>query len=114
MEGGPRRRLRDPPLLYGVRKAAWMISPFFILPWLLVPLGAYLPDPQNPAHPILTGNPYILTAFGAIFTLWGAYTVYLLLRDPDSLAATENHPSWKHMYLMMMGAQVAFALAYAV
>jgi hypothetical protein len=89
-----------------------MISPFFILPWLLVPLGAYLPDPQNPAHPILTGNPYILTAFGAIFTLWGAYTVYLLLRDPDSLAATENHPSWKHMYLMMMGAQVAFALAY--
>ena len=82
-----------------------MISTFFILPWLLVPLGAYLPDPQNPAHPILTGNPYILTA---------AYTVYLLLRDPDSLAATENHPSWKHMYLMMMGAQVAFALAYVL
>jgi 4-hydroxybenzoate polyprenyltransferase len=112
MEGDRAGGCKTLPLLYGVRKAAWMISPFFILPWLLVPLGAYLPDPQNPAHPILTGNPYILTAFGAIFTLWGAYTVYLLLRDPDSLAATENHPSWKHMYLMMMGAQVAFALAY--
>ena len=47
-----------------------------------------------------------------IFTLWGAYTVWLLLRDPDSLTTTENHPAWKHMYLMMMGAQVAFALAY--
>ena len=30
----------------------------------------------------------------------------------DSLTTTENHPSWKHMYLIMMGAQVAFALAY--
>ncbi|MEA2693039.1 MAG: hypothetical protein QOJ16_2426, partial [Acidobacteriota bacterium] len=25
---------------------------------------------------------------------------------------TENHPSWKHMYLMMMAAQAGFALAY--
>ena len=100
------------PILYGVRKAAWIIAPFFIFPWLFVPLGAFLRDPQNPAHAILTGNPWILTAFGVLFTLWGAYTVYLLLRDPDSLAETENHPSWTHMYLMMMGAQVAFALAY--
>ena len=100
------------PILYGVRKAAWIIAPFFIFPWLLVPLGAFLRDPQNPTHAILTGNPWILTAFGVLFTIWGAYTVYLLLRDPDSLAETENHPSWTHMYLMMMGAQVAFAVAY--
>jgi len=71
MEGDRAGGCKTLPLLYGVRKAAWMISPFFILPWLLVPLGAYLPDPQNPAHPILTGNPYILTAFGAIFTPLG-------------------------------------------
>lgn len=105
---------RTLPIVYGVRKAAWMISPFFVFPWLLIPLGAFLPDPQNPEHPILTGNPWVLTAFGVIFTIWGAYTVWLLLRDPDSLTETENHPSWKHMYLMMMGAQVAFALAYMV
>ena len=105
---------RTLPILYGVRKAVWIISPFFIFPWLLIPLGAFLPDPQNPEHPILTGNPWVLTAFGVIFTIWGAYTVWLLLRDPDSLTETENHPSWKHMYLMMMGAQVAFALAYLV
>jgi 4-hydroxybenzoate polyprenyltransferase len=102
------------PIVYGVRKAAWIISPFFIFPWLLVPLGAWLRDPQNPEHAILTGNPVILTVFGIVFTLWGAYTVWLLLRDPDSLTETENHPSWKHMYLMMMGAQVAFALAYMI
>jgi 4-hydroxybenzoate polyprenyltransferase len=114
IEGDRAGGCRTLPIVYGVRKAAWIISPFFVFPWLLIPLGAFLPDPQNPEHPILTGNPWVLTAFGVIFTIWGAYTVWLLLRDPDSLTETENHPSWKHMYLMMMGAQVAFALAYMV
>ncbi len=103
---------RTLPIIYGVRKAAWIISPFFIFPWLLVPLGAFLPDPQNPRHAILTGNPWILTGLGILLTLWGCYTVYLLLRDPDSLAETENHPSWKHMYLILMAGQIGFALAY--
>ena len=103
---------RTLPIIYGVRKAAWIISPFFIFPWLLVPLGAFLPDPQNPEHAILTGNPWLLTGLGILLTLWGCYTVYLLLRDPDSLAETENHPSWKHMYLILMAGQIGFALAY--
>jgi hypothetical protein len=34
------------------------------------------------------------------------------VRDPSSLTATENHPSWRHMYLMLMAAQVGFAIAY--
>jgi len=100
------------PILHGPRKAAWIISPFFILPWLLLPVGVFTPDPQNPAHAILTGNPRLLLLLGAVLTLWGIYTVYLLLRDPDALTKTENHPSWKHMYLMMMAAQVGFAIAY--
>lgn len=103
---------RTLPIIYGVRKAAWIISPFFIFPWLLIPLGAYMRDPRNPEHPILTGNPWMLTGLGVLLTLWGMYTVYLLLRDPNSLTETENHPSWKHMYLMLMAAQVGFALAY--
>jgi len=36
----------------------------------------------------------------------------LLVRRPEELAFTENHPSWTHMYLMMMVAQIGFALAY--
>ncbi len=38
------------PILHGPRKAAWIIAPFFVFPWLLLPLGAYVRDPQNPAH----------------------------------------------------------------
>ncbi|HEX5720619.1 MAG TPA: UbiA family prenyltransferase [Thermoanaerobaculia bacterium] len=112
MEGDRAGGCRTLPILYGVEKAAWIIAPFFIFPWLLMPLGAFLADPQNPSHPILTGNPWFLTALGVLFTLWGCYTVWLLLRDPKSLTETENHPSWKHMYLIMMAGQVGFALAY--
>ena len=38
----------------------------------------------------------------------------LILRDPADLARVENHPSWTHMYLMMMTAQVGFAEAYLI
>jgi geranylgeranylglycerol-phosphate geranylgeranyltransferase len=100
------------PIVYGVKKAAWIIAPFFVFPWLLLPIGVLVRDPQNPAHPILTGNPWLLSGLGILLTIWGCYTVYLLVRDPDSLTETENHPSWKHMYLMMMAAQVGFALSY--
>jgi 4-hydroxybenzoate polyprenyltransferase len=102
------------PVKYGVHRAAWMIAPSFVLPWLLMPLGTVLHDPADPHLHILTGNPAVLVGLGLTLTAWGIYTCTLLLRDPDALAHTENHPSWTHMYLMMMSAQVGFALAYLV
>jgi 4-hydroxybenzoate polyprenyltransferase len=92
------------PILYGVKKAAWMIAPFFVLPFVLIPVGV--------ATGILTGNATLLMALGIFLMVYGAFTVYLLVRRPEDLATTENHPSWTHMYLMMMVAQVGFALAY--
>jgi 4-hydroxybenzoate polyprenyltransferase len=106
MEGDRAGGCRTLPIAFGVRKAAWMIAPFFVLPWLLTPLGA--------ATGILTGNKTFISAFGIFLALWGAYTVWLIVRNPDELTATENHPSWRHMYLMMMAAQVGFAAAYLV
>ena len=114
IEGDRAGGCRTLPIVHGVKKAAWIIAPFFVLPWLLIPLGAYLPDPANPELTILTGDPLLLTGLGVLLTLWGAYTVWLLVRDPHSLTATENHPSWRHMYLMMMAAQIGFALAYVL
>lgn len=104
------------PVRFGVRRAAYMMAPSFVFPWLLIPLGVVIPDPLHPtgAHPILTGNPLALTILGVGLALWGSYTVWLILRDPEALATTENHPSWTHMYLMMMAAQIGFAVAYLV
>ena len=40
MEGDRAGGCKTLPILYGAQKAAWIISPFFIIPWLFVPLGA--------------------------------------------------------------------------
>ncbi len=104
IEGDRAGGCRTLPIRYGVRRAAWMIAPFFVFPWLLMPLGAHLG--------ILTGNHLALTILGFALAGWGVYTVWLIVRNPDELTSTENHPSWRHMYLMMMGAQIGFAVAY--
>lgn len=105
---------RTLPVLYGNRKAVAIISPFFVLPWLLLIALAFCPDPADPTQRLLTGNSVVLALLGVVLSVWGAYTVWLLARNPDELSATENHPSWRHMYLMLMAAQVGFAIAYVV
>ena len=40
MEGDRARRLPDAADLYGVRRAAWMISPSFVVPFLMISVGA--------------------------------------------------------------------------
>jgi len=100
------------PIRFGVARAARMMAPFFVLPWLLIPLFAWLPDPDRPAGDLLTGNRTLLTVLGFALAGWGAYAASLVLRNPDELARTENHPAWTHMYLLLMSAQVGFAIAY--
>ncbi len=112
MAGDRAAGCRTLPIRFGVARAARMIAPFFVIPWLLLPVGAWAHLPGSGGHAILTGNPWILTALGLGLAAWGGYTVHLILRDPEALAEVENHPSWTHMYLMMMAAQIGFAVAY--
>ena len=109
MEGDRAHGCITLPIRFGVARAARIMAPFFIVPWLLIPVFTWLPADWR-----LTGNRAFLTALGFVLAAWGAYTASLLLRDPDGLAATENHPAWTHMYLMLMCAQVGFALGYVV
>lgn len=112
MEGDRTHGCVTLPIQFGVERAARMIAPFFVLPWLLFPLLARLPDPNGSAAALLTGNRGLLTLLGAGLAAWGAYAARLLLRNPEELAESENHPAWTHMYLLMMTAQVGLALAY--
>ncbi len=112
MKGDEAAGCRTLPIRFGVRRASRMIAPFFVFPWLLIPLGVLVPDPFSPEHAVLTGNPWLLSGLGILLAGWGAYTVRLILADPDALAEVENHPSWTHMYLMMMAAQIGFGVAY--
>jgi 4-hydroxybenzoate polyprenyltransferase len=100
------------PIRFGITGAARIIAPFFVIPWLLIPLFAWLPDPGRTTAALLTGNRTVLTLLGLGLACWGAYAARLLLANPEGLARTENHPAWTHMYLLMMTAQAGFALAY--
>lgn len=114
MEGDRAHGVRSLPVRFGVEKAARIMTPFFVVPWLLVPLLAWMPDPGNPGSTLLTGNRVFLALLGIGLALWGAYAARLLLRNPGELARSENHPAWTHMYLLLMAAQAGFALAYLV
>ena len=104
MEGDRRGGCRTLPIQYGVSRAAWMISPSFVIPFLMIPVGAWI-------H-VLTGNFWLLQILGVVMTAYGVYVCYLMLRRPEELAVEENHVSWAHMYRMMFVAQIGFALAY--
>ena len=114
MEGDRRGGCRTLPIRYGVRTAAWITAPFLVLPWILLPAGTRLVNVWEGGHPWLTGNALILDVLGAILVAWGLYVAALILRRPEDLARKENHPSWAHMYWMMMTAQIGFAVAYIV
>jgi 4-hydroxybenzoate polyprenyltransferase len=94
------------PILYGVKKAAWIITPFFVIPFALIPIGVW--------SGILTGNRTLLLILGPALMAYGIYVSYLMVRKPEEMAATENHISWTHMYLMVMLTQVGLALAYVL
>ena len=104
MEGDARGGCRTLPLIYGVRRAAWMISPSFVLPFMLISYGAF--------SGILTGHFLALQALSLVMTGYGVFVCYLMLRRPEELAIDENHVSWSHMYRMMFVAQTGFAIAY--
>ena len=106
MDGDRRGGCRTLPIQFGVTRAAWMISPSFVVPFLMIPVGAWAG--------ILTGNFRLLELLGAVMTAYGVYVCYLMLRRPEELAIDENHVSWAHMYRMMFVAQVGFALAYLI
>jgi 4-hydroxybenzoate polyprenyltransferase len=104
MEGDRLGGCRTLPIQFGVRRAAWMISPSFVVPFLMIPIGAWMG--------ILTGHFWLLQVLGLVMTAYGIYVCYLMLRRPEELAVEENHVSWAHMYRMMFVAQIGFALAY--
>lgn len=110
IEGDRRGGCRTLPVIYGVRRAAWMIAPFLSLPFLAISAGA--------ASGVLTGKPVVLFPLGVVLTLWGVYIARLLITAaPEELTSAgpegpENHPSWTHMYLLTLVAQFGFAAAY--
>ncbi|MEM7248326.1 MAG: UbiA family prenyltransferase [Acidobacteriota bacterium] len=104
MEGDRAGGCRTLPVVLGLEKAVRVTVPFFVVPFLLIPLGASMGW--------LTGNRMVLVILGFTMASYGAWIARGMLKDPGSLAVDDNHPSWAHMYAMMILGQLGFALAY--
>lgn len=110
MEGDREAGCRTLPVKYGPAAAARRVAPFFVVPWLLLPVGLLLPHPAGGT--LLAVSAGVLLPLTVLLVAYGAYVAHTLLRDPEGLATSENHPSWAHMYGLMMLAQGGLAVAY--
>src|SRR5262249_50130733 len=90
-EGDRRGGCRTLPIQYGVARAARFISPSFIVPFLMIPLGAW-------TH-VLTGNFWLLQTLSLLTTLYGAYVAVLTLSLKEGETMEANRV-WEHMYRM--------------
>ena len=104
------------PVMYGVRQTIRIISPFFILPWILLSISA----------PKLSGNIVILECAAVLLlgcsiiclqSLHSSVTVSSthgkgtkISRRPSSL--DENNNSWRYMYATVMIYHLSTCAAY--
>jgi len=104
VEGDARYGCNTLPALLGFRGAALFMAPFLTFSFLLLPLAKIAG--------LLKGRAPHLIGLGLFLFIWGGYVTWLILRKPEALAVDQNHVSWKHMYLMLMAAQIGIAWAY--
>ncbi len=100
-KGDAKFGMRTLPVVYGPKRAALITGPFFILPFILIPIG------------VLRGHLIDACNYLLVLIVWGIYVMVLLQnhateKDPNF----ENSPVWKHMYLMLFALQLGFAAVY--
>jgi 4-hydroxybenzoate polyprenyltransferase len=92
------------PIVYGTRKAAWMIAPFLVLPF---PLWSWF---ARKGWFSISGPGIHLLSLA--LPVLGIYTSFRILKNPEELGSGENHVCWKLIYLMVMTANAGLALLY--
>lgn len=106
IEGDAQHGCRTLPALLGPTRAAWIVAPFLVLPFALLPVLARA-VPLTPATARLDLLAAVLAGVGLV-------VAFLLVRDPARLARRgENHPAWAGMYLLLLGTFIGLAIAYA-
>jgi chlorophyll synthase len=101
---------RTLPVVLGPVGAGRVIGPFFVVPWLLLALLAWVSIGRS--RPLLHGRLGVIATLGIVLAIVGGRVAVGLLRvrwDPPGHEG--NHPSWVWMYRMMMAAWVGMAVA---
>jgi 4-hydroxybenzoate polyprenyltransferase len=101
IKGDRKFGMRTLPVVYGKQKAIALSVPFFVIPFVLIPIG------------IMRGYLIESSMYLTLLIIWGIYIVILLYRYGDVPDAKfENTSVWIHMYLMLMALQIGFCLIY--
>ncbi len=107
VEGDRAHGCRTLPVVLGMRGAARVIAPFLVLPFAGLPLAH--------AFGWLGATAIAWWVLAGTLAALGAFAAYALVSDPDALARSgTGHPSWKAMYLLLLGIHVGSAVVYAI
>jgi len=101
VKGDRTHGVRTLPVVYGVRKAAIISGPFFVLPFVLILLG-------------LMADVLKLAMFWLVLlAIWGVIIAILMQRVATREERMfENTIVWVNMYLLLMAMQIFFAATY--
>ena len=91
------------PVAFGPAAAARIIAPFLVAPFLLTPALAAAGLLHKATYPL------------AALAIYGAYVAALMIRQYSGAAPnTQSRTAWVHMYILLMLAQVGFAVCYSL
>ena len=101
VEGDRANGIKTLPVVHGPAKAARFIAPFLYIPFLLIPVLFKMGLLGGQALPV------------TILAVYGLYIAWFMKRHYGAdQPASGSRAVWIHMYLLMMLAQIGFALSY--
>lgn len=113
IEGDQKYGMVTLPIKYGIKRCIYIISPFFILPFLIFALLA-LYQLVYPSIVFFNGNVRALLLLAIILLLWNFYIVYRLVINDFTTGNFENHPVWRHMYGVTFIFYVGLGICYSL
>ena len=109
MRGDARHGANSLPLQFGPARAAKLMAPFYVLPWVILMV---LPWIDLDGRPLLSVSKTGALIVGALLTVHGAFSAWRLV----TLAAVGEgrlpRRVWRNLYLLMMEAQIGLAVLY--
>ncbi len=100
VEGDSRFGMKTLPIVYGNDTAARFTGPFFVLPFVLIPIGVY------------TGLLVQTAIFLLVLFVYGSYISYNMKNLIKPRKNGENSRAWLHYYFMLMALQLGFSAVY--
>lgn len=110
VEGDARAGVVTLPARFGPKRAAWLMAPFYVLPWAGLVLLAI---PGVWSSPPLRVDPRAGVATGVALAIAGALVAAGMVRDAERLREREAGAwAWRRLYILMMAAQAGTACLY--